>query len=145
MTDNATILRHSYKVERVRKQYYVYELAETVILQSGIKTDAIITDLIRVEKDRNFHRASTNLDYWLRLRNCNNWSKCDIITGLFKTSISNLYYGDYIHNAKKHLLVFQFNADRTQLTIDYYQNYCPYNKPDRITDELRAILSKYNN
>jgi len=147
MTGNVTIVRHSYKVERVRKQYSVYELTETTILNNGNKINPVLTDLIRIEKDRNFHRASTNLVYWLRLRTTNNWSKCPTPTGLFKTSTPNLYYGDYIHNAKKHLLIFQFSKDeqREYLTIDYYLNYCPYVKPDRITGDLKAILLKYDN
>lgn len=136
MNGNASIVRHSYKVERERKQYLVYELVTTTDLQ-------VLTDLIRIEKDRSFHRG-TGFDDWLRIKTCSNWRKSPIVTGLMRTQTPGVYYGDHRTHTGKNLLIFQFNDDCSQLTIDYYLGYCPYSKPELITPELKAIISKYS-
>jgi len=130
MTGNVEIIRHSYKVERAKKVYTVYQLVEP-----QQKTE--LTELIRIEKFRMFSNGS-GFDDYLRLRNTNNWQTCEQVTGLFKTDYPGLYYGDRMHSGKKNLLIFQFSNDCELLIIDYYKGYYPKN------NDLNNILIKYN-
>lgn len=131
MTGNVEIIRHSYKVERVKKVYTVYELIEN---QQKVE----LTNLIRIEKFRMFSNGS-GFDDYLRLRNTNNWQKGEQVTGLFKTEFTGLFYGDRMHSGTKNLLIFQFLDNKEILIIDYYKGYCPKK------GELNAILNNYIN
>ena len=143
MYGNAFI-RHFYKIEREKKQYSVYQLTGTIVHQRNnfVETNPVLTGLVRIEKDRHYHH-SKGFDEWLRIRTTSNWQTSDIVTGLMITNRPGVYFGDYIHNKQKNLLIFRFNEDRTQLTIDFYIGYCPYRKPV-LTPSLERILSNYN-
>jgi len=140
MTGNV-IIRHSYKVERVKKVYSVYELTTTSRKEDSSVISPLLTDLIRIEKFR-FYSNGSGFKHYLRLRDSNNWQSCTQVTGLFKTKNPGVYYGDHMHNGKN-LLIFKFSENREQLTIDYYLKYCPYHRSDIITSELKAIISRY--
>jgi hypothetical protein len=144
MTGNKSIIRHSYKVERVTKVYAVYELTgATLQTKSGnMPINPVLTKLIRIEDFRHYSRAN-GIDKYLRLRNTKNWQSCEKVTGLYLTSSPGLFYGDRRFRGRNFFLVFQFSENREQLTIDYYLGYCPYRRPEQITGDLRAILSKY--
>ncbi|HOZ29587.1 MAG TPA: hypothetical protein PLL66_01605 [Bacteroidales bacterium] len=117
MTGNAKIVRHHYKVVNELKQYTVFELTAS-------ENGKVLTDLIRIENDRHFHRGDGFLQ-WLRVRNTNNWSKCKLITGLFLSSQKSIYYGDMIYSSCKNLLIFKYSNDGKQLQIDFYPRFCP--------------------
>ncbi len=148
MTGNANTIRYIYKVERTKKQYTNYQL-ESVSLKTnsdfqdytGIR---LLTDLVRIEKDRKYHKAN-GFKNWFRMKTGTNWSKCKITTGLFFTDVQGVFYGDHFDKGKRNLLIFQFSSDLSTLTIDYYSNYCPYNRPTKKTPELNTLLLKYSN
>ena len=55
----------------------------------------------------------------LLVRIGNKWSNC--ITGLFKTSLKNIYKGDT--QKKKNLVIFNFLEDGNTLIVKYFKNY----------------------
>jgi hypothetical protein len=77
-----------------------------------------LTNLIKVSKDRGF--AKSLPVYWLDTRTDNKWDKISL-TGLFKTSITNLFKGDT--DKKKNLLLFKFSEGTSSLTIYCFNNY----------------------
>ena len=113
---------HIYKEINVGKYKSVkhYELIE-----SNYKP--ILSNQINISKDRNC--AQSMPDYWLKLKDGNKWTKC--ITGLFKTSKSNIFKGDA--NRKKHLILFKFSDNANTLTIFYFEDY--------YTNDISNVLS----
>ncbi|NLK81388.1 MAG: hypothetical protein GX277_04200 [Bacteroidales bacterium] len=134
MTGNVSFVRHLYEVQRELKTYTVFELKESHAAKQP--TPPILTDIIRVEVFRGFSYGKGFLHY-LRIRNANAWSKCELVTGLFKTESEQLFHGNRIHRGQKHLIIFWYSLDKTKLCIDYFPNYNP-NKCD-----LTALLTKY--
>jgi hypothetical protein len=141
MNGNALIVRHSYKVERSKKQYDVYQLTGAILVTSNQPIEPIFPEFARVELFRNYSLGS-GFDHYFRIKTTTNWATSEQVTGMFKTNNPLIYYGDRKHQGRN-LLIFIFNDDRTQLTVDYYLEYCPYNRTNQITPELQAILSKY--
>jgi hypothetical protein len=116
-------IRHTYKVTSELKSYSVYQLAEV----TGNKN--LLTDILRIEKFQSKSNAS-NINDYLRIRNCSNWSKCEQITGLRPTTKEGLFYGDWrkpneSDTPKKTLLIFLFSTDRKTLFIDVYRGFYP--------------------
>tara|TARA_R110000851_G_scaffold16233_1_gene52868 strand:+ start:970 stop:1362 length:393 start_codon:yes stop_codon:yes gene_type:complete len=77
-----------------------------------------LTKLLNLSKNREFAKSSPI--FWLQIRIDNKWQK-PRLTGLFKTSLSNVYYGDI--DKCKHLLLFNFSDRTNTLTIKYFENY----------------------
>ncbi|MFY9243930.1 MAG: hypothetical protein WAO74_12995 [Polaribacter sp.] len=77
-----------------------------------------LTNLIKISKDRGF--AKSNPLYWLNTQTNNKWNKRNL-TGLFKTSISNLFKGDI--DMKKNLLLIKFSEGANSLTVYCFKNY----------------------
>ena len=77
-----------------------------------------LTNLIKISKDRGF--AKSNPLYWLNTRINNKWSKRNL-TGLFKTTISNLFKGDI--DKKKNLLLIKFSEGANSLTVYCFKDY----------------------
>ena len=144
MTGNESIIRHTYKIERVKKVYEVYELVNAILLTKSGNTiiNPVLTEFIRIEDFRNCSKGH-GFNKYCRLRDTSNWNNCEMVTGLYFTSFPGLFYGDR-RNRGRNLLIFQFSNDRKQLIIDYYLGYCPYNRPEQISLDLRAILENYN-
>ena len=88
-----------------------YELVEVE------NNNSYLSKKLNLSKNRNF--ALSMPDYWLKIRKGKKWSK--YITGLFKTSIRNLYKGD--HNKRQNLIIFKFSDDSTTVTVYYFKNY----------------------
>ena len=88
MISNAEPVQHHYKVVSELKQYIVYELTSSV-------NGKILTDKIRIEKDRQYHNGK-GFDHWLRIRNTTNWKTSKVITGLKFTKHQTIFYGDII-------------------------------------------------
>ena len=131
MTGNVDIKRLVYKIERARKVYDVYQLIE----QAGTNH---LTDLIRIEDFRGFSKGR-DFDRYMRIRNVNNWSKCQLVTGLRKTRQNNIFFGDHNRKGMKNLIIFIFNPDFSRLIIHYYNGFYPKNAGDL----ERFIYSKY--
>ena len=115
--------RHTYKVSKELKSYTVFELVEF----TGNKN--LLTDILRIEKFQGKSNAS-NINDYLRLRNCSNWSKSQQVTGLRPTDKEGLFYGDWrkldkSDTLQKTLLLFQFSTDRKTLFIDVFRGFYP--------------------
>jgi hypothetical protein len=138
MTGNVLMIRHSYKVLKALKVYTIYQLVESKqVTQNGfIPTKPELTELIRIEQFRHFSKGS-GFDNYLRLRNVDNWNKCEQVTGLFNTGNPFVFYGNRINEGKKHLLIFKYSIDFENLTIDYFKGYYPQ------PCDLSAILNRY--
>ena len=129
-------IRHTFKVSSELKSYTVYEFIE---VQRGKN---LLTDLLRIEQFQGKSNAS-NINNYLRIRNCSNWSKCEQITGLRPTIKEGLFYGDWrklneLNVIKKTLLIFKFSKDRQTLFIDVYRGFYPLNPV-----LLQNIISTY--
>lgn len=124
-----------YKVTKELKSYIVYEL------DYSFPSECILTTLIRIERFRGYSNA-TNVEYYLKTRDTDNWSKCKYITGLKSTESKNIYYGDHITNGKKSLMIFEFIEDQKSLIIHYFKDYYPY-KQDSLLEVLRNKFSGY--
>lgn len=129
-------IRHTFKVSSELKSYTVYEFIE---VQRGKN---LLTDLLRIEQFQGKSNAS-NINNYLRIRNCSNWSKCEQITGLRPTIKEGLFYGDWrklneLNAIKKTLLIFKFSKDRQTLFIDVYRGFYPLNPV-----LLQNIISTY--
>jgi hypothetical protein len=86
-----------------------------------------LTNLIKISKDRGF--AKSLPIYWLNTRTENKWNKINL-TGLFKTSITNLFKGDI--DKKKNLLLFKFSEGANNLTVYCFKDYYTSNVNDVI-------------
>lgn len=116
-------IRHTYKVLKVLKSYTIFERVKVE------NNTNLLTDIIRIEKFRGKSNA-TNIDYYLRLRNTSNWSKCEMVTGLRKTKIRGLFYGNRqvknkFNTIKKTLLIFVVPKDPKTLIVDVYRGFYP--------------------
>jgi hypothetical protein len=77
----------------------------------------IFSDQINVSKDRKY--ANSTPDYWLKIRENGRWS--NPITGLFKSGINLVYYGD--SQKKQNLILAIFKKNASNVIICYFRNY----------------------
>ena len=122
-------IRHTYKVINELKSYTVYELIEVYKINPITENKNLLTDILRIEKFQGNSNAS-NINDYLRLRNCSNWSKSQQVTGLRPTDKEGLFYGDWrkldkSDTLQKTLLLFQFSTDRKTLFIDVFRGFYP--------------------
>ena len=117
MTGNVVLNSHVYEVEREKKVYTVYQLI-------NVANQKILTDLIRIENFRKYSNGK-GFDKYLRLRNTNNWSKCEQVTGLFFTDHPNLFYGDRLHGGRRNLIIFQFRFNIIERFIIFMFDLSP--------------------
>jgi hypothetical protein len=116
-------IRYTYKIGKELKSYTVFELVEF----TGNKN--LLTDILRIEKFQGKSNAS-NINDYLRLRNCSNWSKSEQVTGLRPTDKEGLFYGDWrkldkSDTLQKTLLLFQFSTDRKTLFLGVFRGFYP--------------------
>lgn len=112
------------------KTYWEYSLNNIICGTSDIYTSAI-----RIEKQRGFNN-STNIDYWLVIKDKDKWSHCTRLTGLRAIKKGRAFYGDQKEPNKgkpKSLLILQFSEDYKMLTVDYFPNFYPYAPKERAT------------
>ena len=81
-----------------KEQSYVYKRVKVnkfnsqyIIDEKEIK-DCFLTSRIKIETYQNFSKA-TNIDYYFRLRGLTSWKGGESVTGLFKTTNPNIYFG----------------------------------------------------
>ena len=83
--------------------------------------------MIKIETYQNFSKA-TNMDYYFRLRGLTSWKAGESVTGLFKTTNPNIYFGyrkkDQVENIKR-TIIFQFLDNRDRLKIILYPKGFP--------------------
>lgn len=121
------VLMYRFKVVKHNKQDTIY---------SGLEsnpTESFITELVKIERFQGYSNAY-NLGLYFRIRNTSNWSKCIQVTGLFKTTRLNVFYGDHRGNNNKTLLLFKIDDIKEELTVyEYPEGYYPSRS---IIDEL---------
>jgi hypothetical protein len=102
-----------------------------------------ITDTVRIERFMGYSNAY-NLGEYFRLRNTTNWSKCEKVTGLWKTPTQEVYFGDYRTTATKTLILFVFGPFRASLTVTVFpEGYYPHrNEIERLAGQYRARESE---
>ena len=99
-------------------------------LESGNVHNTSLSHLLNISKDRKCAKSSPI--YWLQTHNGKNWVK-PRLTGLFKTTSSDLYKGDIgVKGVKTHLLMFQFSNQMDSLIVYYFHQY--------YTKDLNMIL-----
>ena len=89
-----------------------------------------LSEKLNLSKNRNF--ALSNPDYWLKIWQENKWSR--IVTGLFKTNMRFVYWGD--HNHRQNLIIFKFSDDAGTIMAYYFRNY--------FTNDLSKVLPFIN-
>ncbi len=94
-----------------------YKSVKHYELQEVINGTTLLSNQINISKNRKC--ALSIPDYWLKIKQGKNWSRC--LTGLFKTGVSLIYKGDINH--KKHLVLFKFSSNASTQTIHYYKGY----------------------
>ncbi|KUF45255.1 hypothetical protein HX052_17810 [Myroides marinus] len=121
---------HYYELTHSVKTYDVY----TIVNQSPQSIN-LLTEELRIEDYRGFSDA-TGFNKYLCLRTTTNWRTCEKVTGLRFTKKDNVFYGDRVYKGKKNLLVFVYSD--SQLRIDVYRSYYPYN-----STMLQRIIEQY--
>lgn len=112
--------KYSYRANKFNKCDTQYELTHN--LPSG----AILTDRVKIEAFQGFSNAY-NLGEYFRLRGATNWKDGKQLTGIWKTSTPNIFYGDRRTNKGKSLLMFVFGVNRESLTVYVYPDgYYPH-------------------
>lgn len=128
----ATFKRQTYKYKETNigkyktVKHYSLEFTTDKVLRLSKK--------IKISKDQDF--AKSTPCYWIELHNGKKFIK-PRLTGLFKTKLSYIYYGDVgAKNRKEHTLLFRFSKNGDELTILYFEGYF-----SKITDQLiKCIL-----
>jgi hypothetical protein len=125
-TDNLKYIRHLYKLLPTKhKSYKLYNLAEVT------KGSKILTDLIRIENDRQFHNGK-GFKTWLRIKDAETWKDSTLVTGLRPTNKVNVFEGNkctFVENQikKESLILIQYSKDFTKVVIDFFPYFYPYN------------------
>lgn len=113
------VLMYRFKVVKHNKHDTIY-----TGLVSNPK-ESFITELVKIERYQGYSNAY-NLGLYFRIRTASNWSKCKQVTGLFKTTRLNVFYGDHRINEKRTLLVFKIDDLKEELTVfEYPEGYYP--------------------
>lgn len=100
----------------------------TIYAMVDIPTKAtFITSVVRIEKFQGYSKAY-NLAEYFRIKDQSSWAKSRQVTGLWKTNVQGIYYGDNRENMSdlKTLLMFQFDpSDGALLLYVYQKGYYP--------------------
>jgi len=116
----------TYEPVKVNKTSTTYQLVNTQRIRQP-QPDDKFTELIRLEVDQGFSKAKC--DYWFRLRDKSNWSKCTRLSGLFRTIKPNIFYGDIrVGRNLKTLLIFIFDDNRNLIIYKFKKGSYPTKK-----------------
>jgi hypothetical protein len=111
--------------------------------------DLIFTDIIRIEKDNDFHDRSRYFENWLYFRDTTNW-KCCKRTGLALTQKENVFYGDITQEiilqtktqkgkdweTPEHFILVQIDKNFKKVVVDVFKYFHTYKK------ELIELITK---
>lgn len=111
---------YQYKSIKTNKQDTIYQISEPKELQS------FLTEFVKVEKYQGYSNAY-NLGLYFRIKNESSWAKSKQITGLWKLSNPNIFYGDIKQDKNKTLLLFYIEPNKGilkvfEFPINYYPN-----------------------
>lgn len=88
--------------------------------------DSFITELVKIEKFQGYSKAY-NLGLYFRIKDATSWAKSKQITGLWKTTQKDAFYGDFREGAIKTLLIFKIDHQSHELTVyEYPKGYNPH-------------------
>jgi hypothetical protein len=90
--------------------------------------------------ERNQGKGNVKTDLILRGKT-QKWSD-KILTGLMKSTIPGVYYGDHFNKGKKSFLIIGISTDNEKMVIEYYHNYYPLNPTIRNHMIYNACVKK---
>jgi len=110
---------HKFEVVKYNKHDTIYQLC------FGQPTNELITQTVKIEKFQGYSKAY-NLGLYFRVKNASSWAKSKQITGLWKTTRLNHFYGDFKQNEVKNLLLFKIDPEnQTMYVYEYPKGYYP--------------------
>ncbi len=112
----------TYRIDTVKKTFRQY------LLQSADRP-GLLPELIRTEKNNGFNSIS-GAENLLRIRNANNWTKCNL-AGLRPTGTPNFYYSDLPVNGVKSLIVVFIPDDWETVVLRVCKQFYPRIPADR--------------
>ena len=112
MESQQTIV-HRYESVKVNKCDIQYQIAHP------LQTTSPLTERVKVEAFQGYSNAH-NLGEYFRLRGLTNWKDGKQLTGLFRTEIPYIFYGDQKSIKGKSLILFKFENNRERLTVYCY-------------------------
>nr|WP_299202498.1 hypothetical protein [uncultured Brumimicrobium sp.] len=121
MKANNTILPTVYKFEVVKynKHDTIYQLC------FGQYPSQLITETVKIEKFQGYSKAY-NLGLYFRVKDKSSWKESKQVTGLWKTTRLNHYYGDHRIKEGKTLLLFKIDPEsQTMCVYEYPKGYYP--------------------
>ena len=87
--------------------------------------DSFITDLVKIEKFQGYSNAH-NLGLYFRIKDQTSWAKSKQITGLWKTTRKEAFFGDFRESTSKTLLAFKIDPESHELRVyEYPRGYYP--------------------
>jgi hypothetical protein len=122
---------HKFEVVKYNKHDTIYQLC------FGQPTNELITQSVKNEKFQGFSKAY-NLGLYFRVKNASSWGKSKQITGLWKTTRLNHFYGDQTNDKGKTLLMFKVDPEsQTMCVYEYPKGYYPSRKTiDSLINQL---------
>lgn len=111
-----------YRIDTVKKTFRQY------LLQRADRP-GLLPELIRTEKNNGFN-SITGAENLLRIRNANNWTKCNL-AGLRPTETDNFYYSDLPINGVKSLIVVFIPDDWETVVLRVCKQFYPRIPADR--------------
>jgi hypothetical protein len=124
---------NTYQFEAIK-----FNKQSTIFIGQGSNSyTSFITREVKIEKFQGYSKAY-NLAMYFRIRNKDNWSKCEQVTGLWKTEKPGVYYGDRRTLTDKTLLIFVLLDGHQRLSIyEFPKGYYPHrNVIDSIINNL---------
>ena len=113
---------HKFEVVKYNKHDTIYQLC------FGQPINELITQTVKIEKFQGYSKAY-NLGLYFRVKNATSWAKSKQITGLWKSTRINHYYGDNKSPEGKTLLLFKVDPESQTMTVyEYPKGYYPSRK-----------------
>tara|TARA_B100000508_G_scaffold141092_1_gene146448 strand:+ start:115620 stop:116018 length:399 start_codon:yes stop_codon:yes gene_type:complete len=120
--NNNDPLIHKFEVVKYNKHDTIYQLC------LGYPESETIKQLVKVEVFQNYSKAY-NLGLYFRVKTSSSWKKSKALTGMFKTTRLNHYYGDYKTNKGKTLILFKIEPESQLMYVyEYPKGYYPSRK-----------------
>jgi len=132
-TDRQNVQVFRFKATKFNKHSTIYSLAD---LPEQV---SFITPTVKIEKNQRFARTDTST--WFRLKDNTSWNESELVTGLYRTEIRGLYYGDRRdpnNHEVKTLLIFKLNSSGDELEVfEYPRGYYP--SPVKIREIAKSL------
>ncbi len=123
----------SYNKESERKTYVQFKII--------FAEKKLLTNLIRIEKNNGYNKIK-DAQRLLRIRNKNNWQKCNL-TGLRETFVKNFYYADVFIDGVKSLSVVKLSENFDEVHIRICRKFYPENNPHYRAEIVKHIISNW--